>query len=172
MEGVLLEYVKFILPHCARHIYANFKKRYTGLELKNLFWAAVSSSHEGDFVANMEEIKEITPNGYGVFAQGYACEAVENGTFESFNSMIIDIRKKPLLTMLEEIKIYLMARFYYLADIASTRTTESYPVTIEKMKEVRKEMRNWKVIATRGSVFETRYIGMQLTKWMWNNTIA
>nr|KAJ0198923.1 hypothetical protein LSAT_V11C600306500 [Lactuca sativa] len=171
----LLESVKAILPHvehrqCARHIYANFRKRHTGLELKNLFWAAATSSPEGDFVSNMEKIKKITSNGYdwlmsnnpqswcrAFFGQGYACEAVENGVSESFNSMIINIRKKPLLTMLEEIRIYVMARFYYLADKASTWRTESCPAIIEKMKEFGKEMRNWKVIATGGSVFETRY---------------
>ena len=65
----LLESLKVILPHvehrqCARHIYANFRKRHTCLELKNLFRAAASSSHEGDFMANMEEIKKITTNGY------------------------------------------------------------------------------------------------------------
>ena len=76
-----------------------------------------------------------------IFAQGYVCEAVENGVSESFNSMIINIRKKPLLTMLEEIRIYVMARFYYLDDKASTWTTKSFPAIIEKMKEFGKEMR-------------------------------
>nr|KAJ0188487.1 hypothetical protein LSAT_V11C900477080 [Lactuca sativa] len=137
----LLESVKVILPHvehrqCTRHIYANFRKKHIGLELKNLLWAAATRNF---------------------FTQGYACEAVENGIYESFNSMIINIRKKPLLTMLKEIRIYVMARFYYLADKASTCTTESCPAIIDKMKDFGKEMRNWKVIVTRGSVFETRY---------------
>ncbi|CAH1422539.1 unnamed protein product [Lactuca virosa] len=49
-------------------------------------------------------------------------------------------------------------RFYYLADIASTWTTESCPAIIEKMEEFGKEIRNWKVIDTGGYVFETRYV--------------
>ena len=55
--------------------------------------------------------------------------------------MIIDIRKNPLLTMLDDIRIYVMARFYFLDDKASTWRTESCPSIIEKMKEFGKEMR-------------------------------
>ncbi|CAI9302433.1 unnamed protein product [Lactuca saligna] len=45
----LLQAVTELLPYvehrqCARHIYANFRKKYIGLELKNLFWEAAKSS--------------------------------------------------------------------------------------------------------------------------------
>nr|KAJ0223078.1 hypothetical protein LSAT_V11C200057480 [Lactuca sativa] len=100
----LLEAVKDILPHVehrqyARHIYANFKKAYTGLEFKRLFWASTMSCVEGDFKKHMGEIKKLSP-------------AVENGILECFNSIIIEARKKPLITMLEEIRIYIMDRFW------------------------------------------------------------
>lgn len=53
------------LPHvehrqCARHIFANFRKKFTGLELKSLLWEAAMSIVEGDFLATMEKIKKIT----------------------------------------------------------------------------------------------------------------
>nr|KAJ0199022.1 hypothetical protein LSAT_V11C600308110 [Lactuca sativa] len=66
-------------------------KKYTGLELKNLFWEAAMSIVEGDFLATMEKIKKVTETGYtylmarkpetwcrAFFSHGYACEAVEN----------------------------------------------------------------------------------------------
>nr|KAJ0186936.1 hypothetical protein LSAT_V11C900479560 [Lactuca sativa] len=84
----LLEAVKDILPHvehrqCARHIYENFKKAYTKLELKRLFWASsMSCKHIG-------EIKKLSPGVYeylmskhprtwcrAFFTPGFACEAV------------------------------------------------------------------------------------------------
>nr|KAJ0219601.1 hypothetical protein LSAT_V11C300127530 [Lactuca sativa] len=40
-------------------------------------------------------------------------ESVENGVAECFNGMINEIRKKPLLKMLEEIRILLMKRFFH-----------------------------------------------------------
>ena len=40
------------------------------------------------------------------------CDAVENGVSESFNSVVHDARKKPIITMLEEIRLYTMERMY------------------------------------------------------------
>ncbi|KAL4582793.1 hypothetical protein LXL04_007352 [Taraxacum kok-saghyz] len=92
---------------CARHIFANFRKRYTGLELKNLFWEAAKSTVEGDFLVVMEKIRTITKAGYlqlmkrkphtscrAYFSPGFSCDALEKGISESFNSMIIHMRKK------------------------------------------------------------------------------
>nr|KAJ0225794.1 hypothetical protein LSAT_V11C100000560 [Lactuca sativa] len=58
----LHESVKDILPHvehrqCARHIYANFRKSFTGLEYKKLFSATSMSCVEGDFKRRMETTK-------------------------------------------------------------------------------------------------------------------
>ena len=57
-----------LLPHvehrkCARHIFGNFRKKYTGLEIKSLFWEAAMSKMERDFLATMEKIKKITETG-------------------------------------------------------------------------------------------------------------
>ena len=40
------------------------------------------------------------------------CDAVENGISESFNSAIVEARKKPIITMLEEIRVYVMERMF------------------------------------------------------------
>nr|KAJ0213488.1 hypothetical protein LSAT_V11C400185940 [Lactuca sativa] len=133
----LLQVVTELLPYvkhrqCAKHIYANFRKKYIGLELKNLFWEVTKSIVEGDFIETMKKIKHITPSGYewlmsnkphswcrAFFSHGYACEAIDNGILECFNLMIISMRKKPILTMLKEIRIYMMNRFYHQAATVS-----------------------------------------------------
>ena len=43
-----------------RHIYANFKKVYSGIELRDLFWKASKSTVEGEFKKNMEDIGQIS----------------------------------------------------------------------------------------------------------------
>ena len=125
----LIEAAKEVLPsvehrQCARHVFANFKKAYNGVEYTRLFWAASTSSTEAGFEKNMEDLKAINSNVYehlmqrephswcrAFFADGRACEAVENGISESFNSVIMEARKKPLLTLMEEIRVYVMDRF-------------------------------------------------------------
>ncbi|KAL7617752.1 hypothetical protein Lser_V15G01650 [Lactuca serriola] len=107
----LLEAVKDILPHVehiqyARHIYANFKKAYTGLEFKRLLWASTMSCVEGDFKKHMGEIKKLSPGTYeylmskqprtwcrAFFTLGFACEAAGNGISYCFNSIIIELGK-------------------------------------------------------------------------------
>nr|KAJ0194361.1 hypothetical protein LSAT_V11C800425480 [Lactuca sativa] len=171
----LLQAVADLLPHvehrqCARHIFANFRKKFTGLELKSLFWEAAISTVEGDFLATMEKIKKITETGYNYlmarkpetwcrafFSHGYACEAVENGVAECFNAMIKQIRKKPIITMLEEIRILLMKRFFHQGQEA-TKWRGNYGPSIQlKLNEFGKDMRLWTVVPSGGDVFETRY---------------
>ncbi|XP_023755101.1 uncharacterized protein LOC111903563 [Lactuca sativa] len=132
----LVEATKDILPHvehkqCARHIYANFRKVYSGIQFKKMFWAATKSTTEGDFKINMDRIKTLSEGAYdhlmarephtwcrAFFGSGLACESVENGIAECFNAVIVDARKNPRLAMLEEIRLYMMERFYNLREEA------------------------------------------------------
>ncbi|XP_052627034.1 uncharacterized protein LOC128133578 [Lactuca sativa] len=155
----LLEFVKDILPHVehknyARHIYANFTKAFTGVEYKKLFWAASMSCTEGGFKRHIESIKKLSPSAYeylmskqpetccrAYFGTGYACEAVENGISECFNSIILDARKKPLITMLEEIRIYIMDRFAYMNVESEKWNSNVCPKILKKMNRFGKNTR-------------------------------
>nr|GEY20230.1 hypothetical protein [Tanacetum cinerariifolium] len=62
----LLEAVAGILPdsehrQCARHIYANFKRKWNGLQYKRLFWGAASCTVDQQFLLKMEQIKVLDP---------------------------------------------------------------------------------------------------------------
>jgi hypothetical protein len=65
----LLDAVADWLPHaehrkCTRHVYANFKKKYTGLALQSLFWRSASSTMEQQFHARMDELKTENNEAY------------------------------------------------------------------------------------------------------------
>ena len=73
----------------------------------------------------MEEITSIDSHAYdyiierdptswskAFFPEGRDCDAMENGVSESFNSAIRGARRKPMITMLEQIRIYVMERMY------------------------------------------------------------
>ena len=74
------------------------------------------------------------------FGSGYACEAVENGMSECFNSIILDARKKPLITMLEEIQIYIMDRFAYMNVESEKWNSNVCPKILKKMNRFGKNM--------------------------------
>lgn len=118
------------------------------MEFRNLFWAAAKSTTEGEFKSNMGKIKSISVAAYehlmlrqpktwcrAFFSSGLACEAVENGIAECFNAIMVDARKKPLLTMLEEIRLYIMERFFHLKKQAEKWEGEFGPAIIKKMKD-------------------------------------
>ncbi|CAI9276308.1 unnamed protein product [Lactuca saligna] len=126
----LLEAVKERVPaaehrQCARHICANFLKRFKGQVFRKLFWYAAAATTPAKFEQHMNEIKKLEPLAYdhlmerdpktwskAFFQTDRACDAYENGISESFNSVIEVARKRPLITMLEEIRIYVMERLY------------------------------------------------------------
>ncbi|XP_023737311.2 uncharacterized protein LOC111885278 [Lactuca sativa] len=152
----LLEDVKEVLPiaehrQCARHIVANFRKRFSGVHYENMFWKASKASNEPLFNAAMKEIQVLNPAAYdylmetnpkywsrAFFQEGKMCDAVENGLSESFNSVIRDARKKPIITMLEEIRLYVMERLYWqvlpsgLNQFETRNLAESYDVDLDK----------------------------------------
>ena len=97
MQQGIVEAVKDLAPYaehrqCARHIYANLRKRFNGVEYRNIFWAAATSTFEADFMSHMEKFKTLNVDAYNhlierdpntwckaFFQPGRACEAVENG---------------------------------------------------------------------------------------------
>nr|KAJ0186296.1 hypothetical protein LSAT_V11C900467960 [Lactuca sativa] len=109
----LLEAVKERCPEaehrqCVRHIVANFSKRFTGQHFRKLFWRAVKASTEQKF----KHTEILLPGLTHFFKKGGDCDAVENGVSESFNSAIRHARRKPIITMLEEIRIFVMEMIY------------------------------------------------------------
>ncbi|GJZ22389.1 pentatricopeptide repeat-containing protein [Tanacetum coccineum] len=124
----LIEAVKDVMPlaehrQCARHIYEGFRKQYSGVEFRELFWAASKASYPQLFNKIMQKIKKANPGAHdylikkdpktwsrAFFRIGSNCEAVENGFSECFNSVLLLVRNKPLITMLESMRVIVMER--------------------------------------------------------------
>ncbi|GJW97578.1 hypothetical protein Tco_0179386 [Tanacetum coccineum] len=142
-----IEAVKDVMPNAehwqyARHIYKNFRKQYLSLEYRKLLWAASKSLYPQLFNKIMDKIKSVNPNAHkylmdknpktwlrAFFEVDKGCEAIENGFSDCFNSVIVNVRHKPLLTMLEAIR------------------------RLEWLKE---QQRFWHVIPAGGNLFEVR----------------
>ncbi|CAI9288651.1 unnamed protein product [Lactuca saligna] len=171
----LIEAVKERVPtaehrQCARHIYANFKKSFKGEQYRKLFWAAAASTTQPKFEAEMNSIKKIDPLAYehlmerdpkswcrAFFEVDRACDAYENGISESFNSVIDLARKRPLITMLEEIRIYAMESMYkMLQEGQSWGNLKICPSIRLKISKLKKQQRFWGVIPSGIQQYEVR----------------
>ncbi|GJR92495.1 hypothetical protein Tco_0264669 [Tanacetum coccineum] len=153
----LLEAVKEVMPHaehrqCARHIYEGFQKQYSGVEFRCLFWAASKATYPGLFNKIMDKIKRANPNAYeylvkrdlkswsrAYFQIGTYCEAVENGFSECFNSVILRVRNKPLITMLEAIRVIVLERMNTMRRLYDTWTEDICP-NIQNRLELTKDL--------------------------------
>ncbi|GJT81344.1 hypothetical protein Tco_1055686 [Tanacetum coccineum] len=114
--------VKELLPHaehrlCARHIYANFKKKWNGLHYKSLFWGVATSTLEVYFKHKMELIKNIDPLAYdrlmerdpkawcrAYFQMDRSCAAFENVAINQKAVNLNDIVCPAIRKELEKLK--------------------------------------------------------------------
>nr|GEU94836.1 multidrug resistance-associated protein 5 [Tanacetum cinerariifolium] len=133
---VLIEAVKDVMPNaehrqCPRHIYENFRKQCPGLEFRQLFLAASKASYPQLFNKIMDKRKSANPNAHkflmdrnpkswsiAFFDVDKGCESIENGFSECFNGVIVNVRHKPLLTMLEAIRVIVLERMNKMREIS------------------------------------------------------
>nr|GEX58234.1 hypothetical protein [Tanacetum cinerariifolium] len=98
--------------------YANLKKKWSGVHYKRMFWPAASSTIEQEFLSKMKDIIRFDPEAHAYlmkrepaswckafFQPAVKCVSFENGTLESFNGKIVTARGKPIITMLEDIRL-------------------------------------------------------------------
>ena len=87
-------------------------------------WRAAKASYTTAFDREMNEIKKISEEAYNYllqtpvkhwskskFTSGPLCDTLINNMTEAFNSVIVVPRQKPLVTMPEDIRIYMMERW-------------------------------------------------------------
>jgi hypothetical protein len=127
MQG-LLKAVKELVPNaehrmCARHIYANWRKKYTDKKLQKKWWRCAKASCRVQFNLYRAYLAQQTPDGAkdmmatspehwsrAFFRIGSNCDSVDNNMCESFNNSIMDARFYPVISMNEAIRKKLMVR--------------------------------------------------------------
>ncbi|GJU65409.1 hypothetical protein Tco_1247244 [Tanacetum coccineum] len=143
---------------CTRHIYANFKKKYSGLQYQILFWAATSCTLEQQFMQIMDQIKQIDECAYdyliqinlnswsrAFFEMDRRCAAFENGISESFNRAILGPRQKHIITMLEEIRLYIMQRLVAMNKLAFNLEDRITPSVRKRLEILKEKQRMWEL---------------------------
>ncbi|GJX69883.1 multidrug resistance-associated protein 5 [Tanacetum coccineum] len=109
----------------------------------------MSNQHKG----LMEAVKDVMPNAehrqcerhiYENFRKQYprGCEAIENGFSECFNSVIVNVRHKSLLTMLEAIRVIMLEKMNKMREISRKWNTGVCP-NIKKILEWMKEQQRY-----------------------------
>jgi hypothetical protein len=159
----LLKAVSQIFPnspqrYCLRHIYANFQSAgFRGEELKKHIFSASYAYTKSGFDKAMDALRIDCPEGHNWMMQipvetwarhafDTVCKTdlVVNNLSEVFNKMILDVRNKPIRTMLDGIKDKLMVKYSGTRTKAESARWEITPYYHEKLEEAKKHSRHCK----------------------------
>lgn len=154
MQKGLIEADKYVLPDvmhkfCMRHIKANWRKREKKSKqmTKLLWWCSWSTYKEelDDHLKSLAELSEEAKEHLLHFPIQTWCrvyfdtvcknQKVENNLVESFNSWILEERQKPIIGMLEAIRLKVMNKFVKHEEEVMSWPTEWSPTTIEMYNE-------------------------------------
>nr|GEU38645.1 hypothetical protein [Tanacetum cinerariifolium] len=138
------------------------------LNSESCFWAASKAIYPQLFQKIMENIKRANPKAHDYlmkkdpktwsktyFNEGMCCKAVKNGFCECFNSVLVSVRHKPIITMLESMRVIIMERMNSMIHLMENGMVKY--VRIKKILELEKDQqRFWHVIPFSGNLFEVR----------------
>ncbi|GKB08905.1 splicing factor [Tanacetum coccineum] len=113
---------------CTRHLYANFKKR-------------LLDESAYDYLIKRN------PNSWSraFFEMDKRCYAFKNGISESFNRVILLPMHKPIITMLEEIRIYIMQRLVAMNKLALSLEDTITPSIRKQLEKLKEKQRMWEL---------------------------
>ncbi|XP_071912395.1 uncharacterized protein [Coffea arabica] len=134
-----------------QHIYNNFKKQHSGLALNDRIWSLARASYKNLFVALMMALKEFNEGAFkwlvdnttpqywvrAYFCTSPKCDILLNNLCESFNSSILEARDRPILGMLETIRLYLMARMETKREWMRKSSGSVCPKILKKLEKVK-----------------------------------
>ena len=101
---------------------------------------------------------ERDPNSWSraFFQMDRSCGAFEIGICESYHASIVIQRGKPIITMLEDIRFYLMQRVVVMSEKARQLTDVITPSVRKEIEKLKKFLRYWEVYASGYQEFEVR----------------
>nr|GEY63967.1 hypothetical protein [Tanacetum cinerariifolium] len=119
---------------------------------------AAASTVQHNFYSKMNLIGNIdpeakqwlvdrNPNSWcrAFFKMDRGCPAYENGISKSYHNSIRIARGKPLITMLEEIRVYLMQRLYSMHNLAANLEDSITPSIRKEIERLKYSQRYWTV---------------------------
>ncbi|XP_047150406.1 uncharacterized protein LOC124822445 [Vigna umbellata] len=146
----LLQAVQDVVPRvaqrfCVRHLYANFRKKFPGKNLKKLMWRFWSRSR---------------------FTTTTQCDTLVNNMSEAFNIVLVNTRTKPIITMLEEIRLYMMKRWATNRSRVTSFKSSICPKILSRLLKEGLLTKNWIPSWSAQRLFEVRHVSQSEEKFV------
>ncbi|XP_025616609.1 uncharacterized protein [Arachis hypogaea] len=159
----LLPALKEVMPHaklrnCVMHMWKNFINRYKDLYIRQVVWECARCTTVAEFKECMEKLKTVNKGAWeylskfepetwvkAYFSHGPKVDNLTNNMCEVFNAKIVSYRCKPILTMCEEIRCYLMRRMVNRKRILENHSGRLAPVQEKRMEKLLNLSTKWTV---------------------------
>jgi polysaccharide deacetylase 2 family uncharacterized protein YibQ len=105
------------------YLYAYWKKKYPGAEMKEVMWLAARATTVPDWQRAMQRMKNLNENAWtdmmkvpaakwtrSAYNTNTQCDLQVNNMCEAFNKTILEHRDKHVITLLEGLKNYISKR--------------------------------------------------------------
>ncbi|KAK8670162.1 hypothetical protein V6N13_104922 [Hibiscus sabdariffa] len=147
----LLDTLAELFPHsesitCVRHLYMNFKLKFTGKALKDALWKVARATYMREYEVALAEMNALSTKAHDWLVQKNSenwskshfscnskCDMLLNNLCESFNEFILEARDKPIITLLEIIRTKIMQRIAKKKVEADKWTTTLCPKIQQKL---------------------------------------
>ncbi|XP_016206867.1 uncharacterized protein LOC107647289 [Arachis ipaensis] len=161
MQKGLISAIEEVMPQvhhrfCVWHLWQNFNKQWKDLELRRLLWDAARSTTFQDFIDNMDKIKKVSEEAWtylnkwprhswtkSQFSHQPKLDNICNNACEVFNARIKEARSKPIITLLEEVRMFVMRSIAKNKVKLNNYVGKLPPVIQSRLEKVRKESKNW-----------------------------
>ncbi|KAI8548880.1 hypothetical protein RHMOL_Rhmol07G0308400 [Rhododendron molle] len=138
---------------CTRHLFTNFRDSHKGMELRKQLWAAARATTVTEFHKAMDLMRTTDVEAYKWLAEKPAsqwsrshfstfntCDILVNNLCEGFNKDIRKARDKPIITLLEGIRCYLMTRMAKRRDKITKWENCISPNVIKKLEKYKRRV--------------------------------
>lgn len=122
----LIKAVQTVMPGadhrtCVWHLWQNFNKHWKDRQLKQLLWQSARATTSGDFDIHYNRIKALNQAAWewlegkdkktwskALFSEWPKVDNITNNNCEVFNAKILGARSKPIVQMLEDVRLEVM----------------------------------------------------------------
>ncbi|KAK9047963.1 hypothetical protein SSX86_033075 [Deinandra increscens subsp. villosa] len=143
---------------CLRHILENMKQQYRGKIYKDALWKLATHTTVEHFQKEMDALKEINSEAHlwlskippqhwsrSHFSGRAISDVLLNNMCEVLNSKLLDGRDKPIITMLEFVREYLMRRIVNVLGVIDRSNGMLTPYATKLLESQKKEANRYRV---------------------------
>jgi hypothetical protein len=158
---------------CLRHLYANLKKKIGGgTAIRDLMMGAAKATYQQAWEKKMNELKALDQKAWEwlvahdpklwckhAFSFYPKCDVLMNNLSEAFNATILVARDKPIITMCEWIRQYLMNRIATIRYKLGSWEGRVMPMPMRRLNKEVEAAGGWLPHWSVGDRFEVEKIG-------------